>query len=381
MHSSLLHDMYIYSSAVSLSDAQCADGLKCYFRSGDQPVPGCAGTGTTSLDYCVDPVAVNNADAAGAGPTAPIVTIVDTSTPAAEPKPAVPQPKPAPVPVPAPAPKPAVLQPKPVPVPAPKPRPKPTRKPTPRPQPDRDRPTPCPPTRDNKWDEICEARERLMECKKKEREEKREGRAEWQEDVAVRPDGRNLRLYCRFSYLWQEKKQYCPRYCLEASDARAGATLEIKDCSRSSPLQKFRNDNGIIRPGWRGAENLCIKSDKLERCSKQLVYEREGDHFEIILNREENKRHELCFSNPHHPKPWWVLKYLCTYMASASPFVCFHFYTALNLRTDTFFVCCPSFVSCASLPRIPSASLYAFLNARRREIVEPTTGNGINASS
>ena len=32
-------------------------------------------------------------------------------------------------------------------------------------------------------------------------------------------------------------------------------------------------------------------------------------------------------------------------------------------------------------PRILSANLYAFLNARRHETVEPTTGNGINASS
>ena len=203
-----------------------------------------------------------------------------------------------------------ILQPKPTisptvaPVAKPTPKPTPKPKPAPQPAPDRDRPTPCPPTRDSKWDEICEARERLLECKKKEREEKREGRAAWQDDVAVRPDGRNLRLYCRYSYLWQEKKQYCPRYCLEASDKKVGATLEIKDCSRSSPLQKFRMDNGVIRPGWYGGENLCIRSDKLERCNKQLVYEREGTHFEIILDREENKRHELCFSNPHHPKPW-----------------------------------------------------------------------------
>ena len=176
-----------------------------------------------------------------------------------------------------------------------------------------------------------------MECKQKVREEEREGRADWQEDVRVHPEGRNLRLYCRFSYLWQEKKQYCPRYCLEASDARAGATLEIKDCSQSSPLQKFRNDNGVIRPGWRGAENLCIKSDKLERCSKQLVYERENDHFEIILNREENTRHELCFSNPHHPKPWWVLKYICPRRRC----VCFPYCTTPNLRTKTFVFAVP----------------------------------------
>jgi hypothetical protein len=205
-----------------------------------------------------------------------------------------PNPKPTPAPVPAPAPRPA-----PLPVPRPEPRPAPVP----------DRPTPCPPTRDPKWDEICDARERLLECKKKVREESREGHAAWQDDVDVRPDGRNLRLYCRFSYLWQEKTRYCPRYCLEASDANVGATLEIKDCSGSSPLQKFRNEDGVIRPGWRGGEALCIRSDRLERCDKQLVYEREGntDHFEIILNKEENFRHELCFSNPHHPKPWYVL--------------------------------------------------------------------------
>ena len=68
-------------------------------------------------------------------------------------------------------------------------------------------------------------------------------------------------------------------------------------------------ENGVIRPGWHGGERLCIKSDKLERCDKELVYEREGNsaHFEIIFEKEENKRHELCFSNPHHPKPWYVL--------------------------------------------------------------------------
>lgn len=203
-----------------------------------------------------------------------------------------------------------------------KPTPNPT--PAPQPEPDRERPTPCPPTRDSKWDEICEARERLLECKQKVREEQREGRAAWAEDIAVRPEGRNLRLYCRYSYLWQEKNRYCPRYCLEASGPKAGATLEIKDCSRSSPLQKFRMENGVIRPGWYGGERLCIKSDKLERCDKELVYEREGNsaHFEIILEREENKRHELCFSNPHHPKPWYVLIGLyqakdCNFLQSA----------------------------------------------------------------
>ena len=203
-----------------------------------------------------------------------------------------------------------------------KPTPNPTPAPAPQPEPDRDRPTPCPPTRDSKWDEICEARERLLECKQKVREEQREGRAAWADDVTVRPEGRNLRLYCRYSYLWQEKKQYCPRYCLEASGAKAGATLEIKDCSRSSPLQKFRMENGVIRPGWYGGERLCIKSDKLERCDKPLVYEREGNsaHFEIILDREENKRHELCFSNPHHPKPWYVLFGPC----EAIYFFCHH---------------------------------------------------------
>ena len=277
---SYTHLIYIFLLS---SDAQCEDGLKCHFRSSGTSVPGCAGIPTAALDYCVDPVL-----ARGGTPTIQDGLVVDEIPTIVEPKPEV------------------MLQPQPAISPTVAPEAKPTPRPTPAPQPvrDRDRPTPCPPTRDTKWDEICEARERLLECKQKAREEQREGRADWQKGIDVRPDGRNLRLYCRYSYLWQEKKQYCPRYCLEASDKKVGATLEIKDCSRSSPLQKFRNDNGVIRPGWRGGERLCIKSDTLQVCNKELVYEREGDHFEIILNREENKRHELCFSNPHHPKPW-----------------------------------------------------------------------------
>ena len=287
----------------SPSDAQCKDGLKCFFRSSGQSVPGCAGIPTAALDYCIDPVlakghvppAINNVqDQDG--------LVVDGIPTLIEPNPTLIEPNPTEV----------ILQLTPTIAPTIAPVAKPTTKPTsnptsaPQPEPDRDRPTPCPPTRDSKWDEICEARERLLECKQKVREEQREGRAAWADDIDVRPDGRNLRLYCRYSYLWQEKKQYCPRYCLEASGPKSGATLEIKDCSRSSPLQKFRMEDGVIRPGWYGGERLCIKSDKLGWCDKPLVYEREGNsaHFEIILDREENKRHELCFSNPHHPKPW-----------------------------------------------------------------------------
>lgn len=313
MHKFQIFTNLIYIScpfSCSPSDAQCKDGLKCYFRSSGQFVPGCAGIPTAALDYCMDPVlakgsvpATNNIqDQDGLG--------VDGITTLIEPKPTevMIQPTPTISPTVAPEAKPTA---KPTAKPMAKPTAKPTPNPTPAPQPepDRDRPTPCPPTRDSKWDEICEARERLLECKKKVREEQREGRAAGAEDIALRPDGRNLRLYCRYSYLWQEKKQYCPRYCLEASDKKVGATLEIKDCSRSSPLQKFRMEDGVIRPGWHGGERLCIRSDKLERCDKPLVYEREGNsaHFEIILEKEENKRHELCFSNPHHPKPWYVL--------------------------------------------------------------------------
>lgn len=96
-----------------------------------------------------------------------------------------------------------------------------------------------------------------------------------------------------YRYLWQEKKRYCPEYCLEASDKRSGATLEIKDCSRS-PLQKFRTDDGgILRPAW--SDSLCVNRDKLRKCNSHLSGLRTSGHFEI-------KYRNFCFSNPHHPK-------------------------------------------------------------------------------
>jgi hypothetical protein len=36
-------------------DYHCAPGLKCFQRDGDEPVPGCDGTGLISHDYCYDP--------------------------------------------------------------------------------------------------------------------------------------------------------------------------------------------------------------------------------------------------------------------------------------------------------------------------------------
>lgn len=268
LHSTLLFIGLFFTEGDCDSDAQCQEGLKCFFRGNSRTVPGCSGDGVPALDYCTDPLAL------------PLAHHVESSTETA--KPVLPKPSPPSTPK----------------LPTPTPRPtKPPPEPAPRP------PTACPPTRDAKWKEICAARERLVECKQKVREEEREGRTARLDDVDVR-GGANLKLYCRYSYLWQEKKSYCPKYCLEASDMKAGATLEIKDCSNSSPLQKFKEVNGVLRPAWRGGENLCIESDKLEKCSRRLVYDPEGisDHFEIILERKENKRHELCFSNPHHPK-------------------------------------------------------------------------------
>ena len=37
------------------NDNECAPGLKCYQRSGVEPVPGCAGAGYSGNDYCYDP--------------------------------------------------------------------------------------------------------------------------------------------------------------------------------------------------------------------------------------------------------------------------------------------------------------------------------------
>lgn len=36
-------------------DADCAAGLTCYDRAGDEIVPGCTGFGGTTWDYCYDP--------------------------------------------------------------------------------------------------------------------------------------------------------------------------------------------------------------------------------------------------------------------------------------------------------------------------------------
>lgn len=47
------------------SDADCADTLKCFERTGTQTVPGCTGTGVTGRAYCYSPVA------SGAVPTSP----------------------------------------------------------------------------------------------------------------------------------------------------------------------------------------------------------------------------------------------------------------------------------------------------------------------
>ena len=32
----------------------CAEGLQCYERTGDEPIPGCSGTPRNSFDYCID---------------------------------------------------------------------------------------------------------------------------------------------------------------------------------------------------------------------------------------------------------------------------------------------------------------------------------------
>merc|ERR1711959_323462 len=37
------------------SDAHCNQGLECLQRTGDEPVPGCAGNGITAYDYCYNP--------------------------------------------------------------------------------------------------------------------------------------------------------------------------------------------------------------------------------------------------------------------------------------------------------------------------------------
>ena len=148
-------------------------------------------------------------------------------------------------------------------------------------------------------DEICIARQRLVRCKRTAREEKREGRNAWRKIGDVH-EGKRLRLYCEYRYRWQEKNRYCPDYCLEASTKRSGATLEIKDCSRS-PLQKFKNVDGILRPAW--SNSLCVKSDKLRNCDSELIGLKDSGHFEIKLKERKNKRREKCFSNPHVNTP------------------------------------------------------------------------------
>ena len=37
------------------NDSECAEGLVCYQRNGDEETPGCYGPGRTGDDYCVDP--------------------------------------------------------------------------------------------------------------------------------------------------------------------------------------------------------------------------------------------------------------------------------------------------------------------------------------
>jgi hypothetical protein len=44
------------------SDNDCRSGLKCFARSGTQPVPGCAGSGEEGMDYCYDPTSGIPAD-------------------------------------------------------------------------------------------------------------------------------------------------------------------------------------------------------------------------------------------------------------------------------------------------------------------------------
>jgi hypothetical protein len=42
------------------SDAECAPGLKCMQRTGDEAVPGCSGPGNPGEDYCIDPNSILN---------------------------------------------------------------------------------------------------------------------------------------------------------------------------------------------------------------------------------------------------------------------------------------------------------------------------------
>mmetsp|Transcript_37779 Transcript_37779/g.76861 ORF Transcript_37779/g.76861 Transcript_37779/m.76861 type:complete len:88 (+) Transcript_37779:260-523(+) len=62
----------------------------------------------------------------------------------------------------------------------------------------------------------------------------------------------------------------------------------------------FRNVDGCLRPAW--SDSLCVKRDKLLRCDSKLSGLRSSGHFEIKLKDRKDKKKELCFSNPHHPK-------------------------------------------------------------------------------
>lgn len=140
-------------------------------------------------------------------------------------------------------------------------------------------------------DSICRAKRRIKRCKRRSRDQEREwkyaqlGRASGDGDA-----GRRLRLHCEPWFFWQEMN-LCPDYCLEASTMREGATLEIKECSRSR-LQRFNETNGILRPAW--SDSLCVESDKLKTCNATLQGFNDTT-FELVHRGS-------CFSNPHHPK-------------------------------------------------------------------------------
>ena len=134
------------------------------------------------------------------------------------------------------------------------------------------------------------AKERLVRCKRRQRDDNREKNYATVGDWAL--GGRRLKMYCEKRFLWQETFA-CPKFCLEASTMKAGATLEIKDCSKSG-LQLFQETDGVLRPSW--SDKLCVDGDRLHECDTKIEgFSPTKKKYELTYNGE-------CFSNPHHPK-------------------------------------------------------------------------------
>ena len=105
-----------------------------------------------------------------------------------------------------------------------------------------------------------EEKKNIKKCRAKARKEQKDG-------FPKGPSGgKRLRLHCENSYKWQFMKGYCPPYCLEASEFKSGANLDLKYCSKS-PLQRWVKDGNVLRPAWN--KKLCVKMGKTKKRSNR----------------------------------------------------------------------------------------------------------------